>query len=459
MTDAIGYRIKAIWEWVFCDRTRDDHEMTDSTVFHWSRDSFAMAAKFGAPAMPYDKRGSSVRGGVGLRIDQDTCLYPVDSADYITSALWAPEKLTALGGFELDATIPDDASVLMQFWNGSDWYVWAGTPGAWIVADSVTPALWCEEADLQAGFLAGGLDIGEREFQLRLKLISDDGTATPVVHRVNILGDFDYDIEEDLIKRSIKPTMEANIIVPADFGFYAGAADLSEVSLDTVDNGGIGTHWPLDLQGVLCAYNLTDDPNQEADIFSSWDAVTKTVTFSSSPAFSGGEPGDRGLIRVLFGVKFIQVTGIDLAGLEAVPEVLMEDLAIVDTRRFLGQPAVIRHDKANLAAVKVYPPQFNDYRLTLTIKGPATEYVYRIANAIKAFLDQNRMLTLAATGHQVSWRVTSDLSLQVIDSANQDLRAGSMEIGIFNVPRWGLGYGARRYIDTINILTKKCCSS
>jgi len=234
-----------------------------------------------------------------------------------------------------DGTDLGDIEYQLSNDGGTTFYYWAGS--IWAAAGASD---WNTEVEVDENISTFPL-LNPRQIQIKVRLTPPDsagpfsgsGTLTPVLADVAVAFDSQGDVLEDLaisLQSYIQSTMECRFVQETDIQF---ATD--EAVVDVYQNfAGVTA-------GSVRVYNLTTDPTESTDLFSSIaedaGAETGTITMSSSQA-SGS------IIKVYFSMKplvFIappdflasaDMDGDDVASRTAFPVAKLPSIALIPLR-------------------------------------------------------------------------------------------------------------------------------
>ena len=207
------------------------------------------------------------------------------------------------------------AEIYLRIYDGSDDYWWDGA--AWSVAGA---GEWNTEAEINANIDTFPILPG-RTFAITVNLRSVDSLneVTPIVSEIRVLMLVYIDFIEDLVLRSLLPTLETGITALSNYAAIPSASsDVSEI-----DFGAYRKNTPYNITNVEQVYDLTNDPNLLTNIFSSYNPTTEIISLSPDlPA------GARPLVLFRYTPEIIYITHQDYTEVGKLPAMIIQRIEV-----------------------------------------------------------------------------------------------------------------------------------
>lgn len=269
-----------------------------------------------------------------------TAVYPLDTDLTVTTWEVNPTAVRQWLSFAADpkpTDQPTGTSVGYKINDGTDDRYWDG--GAWEVAGA---ADWNTEDEVSANL---GTFPMTKKLKVVLNLVTTDVGETPSVGSLDVLMLCRIDYIRTLIGDSLVASLRSSIQPTFDFGLDAPGGTL--VSLR-------GMETPYEILSVDEVYNHTQDPDHLTDLYSAYDATSKTITLTAAQ--------DRGdALWVRFTAQpdvYVSWPSQDYTEVARVPAVIIN---VVDLTGGLIAARQEAHDRQALqATVRKFP-----FRLTL----------------------------------------------------------------------------------------------
>jgi len=271
---------------------------------------------------------------------------------------------------------------------------WNSGANAWVPA---APNNWNTEAEVANNIAA--FPASTQTIQVVLNLKTDDASVTPEVRALRLLYESDLEELEDYVWRSLLPSMRSQIRPIGEHAIEMAAAGAS-IDLNTYP-----IETPYDIVGIDAVYDIDADPRKLTNLFDSYNDATKVI------ALTGAIPGgNTALIRFLYAPVLAVTTHQDYIELEKVPEILLEDVKIVDDLgKSNGAHYVI--NKATGAGKKVPVTQGDIEIRGRYITDKAKDHA-RLSDAVRRYFEANQLLR--------SVGMDDDFRLWLIDFYDQD---------------------------------------
>jgi len=287
---------------------------------------------------------------------QTTGRYPTTENIYFRTWTTTPKACRRLLMMEVFPEIqPDGAMIQVRLNDGTSDYFWDGT--AWSVAAADD---WNDEATINANISSFPI-LPDRTFAVVVNLRSIDGTlvsageVTPIVNEIRVLMEVHIDFIEDIIFRSLMPSIESHITAA---GNYAAIPAPTADTL-TLDFDSLRINTPYNIIGIIGVYDLTDDIDLLYNLYSSYSSVTGLITLTSTfPA------GHRPLIIFRYRPEVVYIQHQDYFEVSKLPTILIQrlEVPVASSYNQLAVEGIV--DKGTYAAVVIDDPM----RITLQFR-------------------------------------------------------------------------------------------
>lgn len=305
----------------------------------------------------------------------------------VTLENWKARGLLSLYGFQADEQAAGDFAGVIGYQLSPDagvtWYVFDTVGIAWVVAVGAFVSVYNpqEVVDEQIQTfpviaLPGG------QVQVRARLTPEvGGRRTPVLQRVTLMAELDYDYERDVIV-SLKHYIEQNLKVRSTW-----RETLSVAAASTL----IKTDWAQVLAPVR-VFNLTADPGRTVNLFLS--VVGKTVNFTAP------QVGD---IEVqFFGVPKVFISAEENYQLSTIPSVVLNTPTISERRDLRNGNGEVDRAIARGKAKTRPGRQFFDGTVTIGCQAALKHEALAISDGMKPVFSQERVVMSEATGEPMT---------------------------------------------------------
>lgn len=254
---------------------------------------------------------------VKLKMDQTTWKYPSDTDIWFRTWVTTPKSCRKLLMFESFPVIqPCDedgnhAELYYRIYDGTDDLWWDGV--AWSVAGA---GEWNTEEEINTNIDTYPI-LPDRSFAITVNLRSVDtrNQITPLVKELRVLMEVHIDFLEDIVFRSLMPSIKNNVTALANYA--AVPAFASDVS--SIDFSQYRINTPYNIVDVERVYDLTDDIELLYNLFDSYDTGTGVITLASDlPA------GHRPLIIFRYQPEIVYITHQDWIEVHKLPAIILQ---------------------------------------------------------------------------------------------------------------------------------------
>ena len=356
--------------------------------------------------------------------------YPVSTTAIVTQAArggylvreWAAiEPMYSQPADTLTECRIHDGDGTSYYWNGAAWQV-AGA------SDWTTPELVAANAStIDAELLP--------KVGLEWRLSTQDAEATPYVYGGMAAAGLWFGARtgataeetlsdswaDDLIHRVLVPWLRSLDPERTDEGVTSTYLSIRDYS----GGPGQGSGWIV--REATVAYDLTDDPEMQAPLSTSWNAATKELTFT--PAVPAGH---RYAVR-LIGVPTVVFGGDRDLFLAGIPQVVIESIGVVtDGPGYQGDDIV--RDIASAEAFRIPAGRPRSYPMVLLLQSDGQVSALEIHAALERAMNSRGGIVLISegTGMPVQLRITRQLrpartGMGMAAAARVDLTADVVE--------------------------------
>lgn len=340
--------------------------------------------------------------------EQSDGSYPTDSDLNVKTWVAQPHCVKAWLGFQVDVTLPTVKNVAVtsvgfRLSNGTNQYWWNGA--SW----EINTSSWNTEIEVATNI--GSFTIADQKLQVVINLKTTNPTVTPLVRSVKVLYDGDIHFQEDLIYRSLVPSLDQQVR-PKGRTRIKLAANSSTVDISVIET-------PYNIESIDGAFNHTDDPEHLTDLYQSYDSGTKVVTLSSEQS-----AGKVIHIDFLWKPEVIVATSQDYTELEKVPSIVLNDINFVDASETgVGDNCVF--NKGTFSGWKVGTPIQGDLEFTMRLITDKSVDLMRLSDEVKRWIMNNRFLT--SFGLDEEYRLWLINEFDMTTAANkEDIHSGRL---------------------------------
>jgi len=340
--------------------------------------------------------------------------YPTDDDLHLKTWVAQPQSVQQWLGFEVEAThfeVDGQVATSLGFRlsDGVDEYWWDG--GNWVVNTTD----WNTEVEV-AGNISNFPAIAKK-LQVIVNLKTTNKYVTPYLRDIKVLYSSNIEFKEDLLYRTLIPLLRDNVRPIADYPI--------ELTSDT-DTLDLANDFPLEtpynIVGIDSAYNHTDDPNHNTDIYQSYDPGTNVVTLSQ--VVSAGKVV---WLRFYWEPEVAVTTSRDYTEIQKVPSLVLDDVNLVNATEYGPDDYVV--NKSTGEAVIVPAPIRGDLEIMANLITDKGVDQTRLADEMKRFFANNPLIT--STGLDEEYRLWLLDEYDMRTSANLgDLHTGRLRFSI-----------------------------
>ncbi len=185
------------------------------------------------------------------------------------------------GGSNADFVI-DEIQVYDDVQHTADYtpltYEFPATVDGW---SSVASFVWNTEAEISENISTFAETITSKKIQFIAKLKTTDDEETPILYGYKLLIEAQFDWWEDLVIRSLVPSLRDNFSFIKDFSAQQNATG---TTFNIKTDAYFIPEEDLNISSIDAVYNHTDDLNHDTDLLSSYNSGTGLVTLTTSVA-------------------------------------------------------------------------------------------------------------------------------------------------------------------------------
>ncbi len=356
----------------------------------------------------------------GVRLDPGNFLeLSENDAGFLTTAnlsaktwLSTPRSAKRYIGFESNHVAPKDEDLVQVTSvgfrlsrNGTEQLFWNGS--AWVAASA---GQWNTEAQVSANISSLTLSATHRGLQVIVNLLTTDPELSPRVYYVKALYDSDVEWMEDIVVRTFKAALEANVRPIGEAVVKASGAATVTLTLEA-------SYTVTDIDTV---YNLTDDPETLTNIFLSYNPTTKVVTMTATQG-----AGENILIRFKYKPEVQLMPSQDAVEIAKTPAIAIGDVRAVKVLQIGICESVI--DKVSGQGWRLTGGEQVDIEVPLQILTSKEKDSVRMSDEIRSFFKRTPLLTTYGTDEKLRVHIwdehTANNSPNAAGSHGSKLRA------------------------------------
>ena len=363
-----------------------------------------------------------------LKLDSDG-KYPTDLDLHVKSQIVDPEAIKGILGFHADPiedSQPTGTSIQFRIGDGTTEYYHDG--GSWTAAGASD---WNTESEVAANIET--FPVGQ--FQVVVNLATTDQTATPVCEGVCLMLDVDLDYLPSIVGDSLAPSLREGLrpVIDHALVFDQGGTIISLLDLETAYN----------IVSIESAYDFDSDPNKLNDIFSSYDAASKTLTLTTALS-----PGTKVWLKIKIEPEvYINWANQDYIEIEKLPAIVIDRIEGSGSQVY-GM-AHVRNSSAKTARVLR-----RHYRMSLlldiVLMSAKDRPLFAMMDLALEHAHDNVVLRWRAIDEKISLKTTTELDFR----PRPDLKSGHesfYSIRLDEINMW-LGSEEIRYlVEQMNI--------
>lgn len=343
---------------------------------------------------------------------------------FVKSRLTTPLSVRRWTGFQakiIHFGDPDNPTVQVtgaQFRldDGTDERYWDG--GAWAVAGASD---WNTEQEIVDNITSWDVATLGRSMRVVVNLSTSDARFTPELCVVNMLYEAQIEFQEDIIFRSLVPSLR-NTVRPIGRTVFLAPATGTVFNLEAVE---IDT--PYNFVDVDSVYDGTNDPDKLTDLFLSYNPGTKDVTLSSPIT-----AGDQVWINFIYEPEVAVSTSQDFNEGEKVPQLVITEIEF--NGKELQQDDSVA-DKAAKTTTVVPAPVQGDMLFTLEAITDKELDKQRLIEEVARYMYNNPILT--STGLDEDYRLWMLSEFEDVTIINQkELKSAEATFAIRNFRMW-----------------------
>lgn len=355
--------------------------------------------------------------------------YPTGAENTFQTWLFHPSSVKEWITFQEKASRPEYTDISYRVGNSVQDYFWNG------VAWDPSPG-WSTPVEI-----AGNLESfppSRDGIRLICNLTTTDRSRTPEIEALRLLWASAIEFTEDILYRTMVPLMKASLR-PITELLVDLASDTNQINL--VDDYPLDV--PYEIVGCDSVFNETDDSDNFADIYSSWNQMSKTVTLSATVA-----AGKTVRLRLLYQPDVVVTTAMSYKEVAAIPYVEIDQ---VEERNLelagFGDYVV---NVANDRSYKIKEPRQGDLVMRLSVAAEKGVDLTRLKDEVRRFIDL----------HPQVWSVGLDRPYDLVQespftgsssASRDDLQTASSRLRIAGVLYWGKGDAEGGIVKRINV--------
>lgn len=325
---------------------------------------------------------------------EDVSPFSLDTDLTIETRLTTPNGIKQWLFFEAVKNEPTGTTIRYRFNNGTREIYWDG--GSWVTA---TPTDWNTEIEIQTNLPTFPFD--NNSISIITNMITTNDRVTPLLFEIRLLGWFEFEVYEDLMKSismkmhdEIRPVTDAAASVLTDTSSFDFTGDYK------LQNSG------YNIVDVTRIYNKSDDTLEKVNIADTYTpgSLNQDGKTSAPGVVTTTVPITTGKI-VKFKIQYVpeiadytdedyfEVLKLPLIAFETVEEIIRRDGLRVNQYGLTTSSAgwCIR-DFTNMTAVQVLPPAQIDLRIGYAVFTDSSRDQKRLMDAMEKFFQSNRLI-------------------------------------------------------------------
>jgi len=346
--------------------------------------------------------------------------YPTDSDLYAKTWVTNPANARQWLGFEADQInyIVDGVQVTsigFRLSDGTDEYYWNGA--SW----EVNTTSWNTEEEVAPNIST--FPVTDRKLQVVINLKTTDGGYTPKLGLIKVLYSSDIEFQEDIIYRSLVPSLREQIRPISDYPIELVAAT-DQINL----KGDYKLDTPYNILSIDGVFNHTDDPDHWTDLYQSYDSVTQVITLSEEVGV-----GKVVWVRFIYEPEVAVNTSRDFLEPERVPAIILDDVNYIEAAPLAQDDSVV--DKSDGSAVKIPAPIQGNLEIQAFILTDKDRDQHRLADQVKKFFEDNPFLRSRGLDENYRLWLVEEYDMRA-EANSADIRTGRCMFRIENVRYW-----------------------
>jgi hypothetical protein len=294
-----------------------------------------------------------------------------------------------------------------EYWhNGSSW--------------EVNTSNWNTENEVANNI--SSFPVIKKKIQIIINLVTTDKTVTPYVYEILVAYKSNIEFEEDLIIRSLIPSLRNGIRPISDF-----TIELSS-STSTIDLGNdYKLENPYNIVGIDSVYNKTDDPDQFSDLLQSYNPSTKVITLNSSV-----DSGKLVWIKFIYQPVVALSTDVNYLEIDKVPAIHIT--SVKNSSFEITHSTAVRNKDSKTATQIVFPTQVTVDISLIGVAGLMRDQI-RLGDEIERFFCNNKKLTSVGLDEKYDIIVTRPYEKRSTQGED-NIKTGLLSIRIKNALKY-----------------------
>jgi hypothetical protein len=332
--------------------------------------------------------------------------YSTDSDIQVATWLSEPKSIKKWLVFYVKSDEPDatslgyrlsDDGINPMYWDGLEWRAPVGSE-------------WNTESEINEGIQE--FPTSNTAIQVIINLKTTDAAYTPSVFEVHLAYESDVNYQEDYV-RSLIRAVRTNVRPIADYRTTVKRSTTT-ITLDSIET-------PYNIASVDSVFNVSDDPNLQEDLFSSFDSATKTITLSKEV-----DGGSTIHVRFVYEPKIALTTSQDYTELDKVPAIIVESVSTGQSHDVGNQHIINKSTGDGYVWKNLYQVDIEVPMRMVTDKAIDQQ---RLSDAMKAFFSSNPFLVSIARDERYRLWLINDYD-QLTYPTQSELHTGRLRARI-----------------------------
>lgn len=369
---------------------------------------------------PTKIRLDSVRNVVELKKDALTGKYPTDANIYVISPLFQPKAVRQWWMFQafIDHVFRGTTALTsdgFRLHDGTNQYWHNGS--AWVV----NTTNWNTEAQVVANIST--FPDTARKIRVVVNLVTTNGLYTPSLSLVKVAYKAKIQYMEDLIYRSLAPSLRSSFRTLIDFAFKAPFPGGTSLPVGpTLDAAKV----PVNIIDADSVFDHTLDPDHLNNLLISYNTGTRVATLSGSIPV-----GNVAFIQLVVEPEvIIETTSQDFSEVEKVPSVIIDNLEAADSTPGNQDDFIV--NKTTNAAIRLPAPYRFNIRGSIILLAPGAVDLTRMIDSIVEYMENNETIRSVGLDRRYRMMLVDEFSIETTPTV-QDLHSARASFQIFDV--------------------------
>lgn len=380
--------------------------------------------------------------------------YFLDFDIFAITLLTTPQSIKQWLSFEVIGDFPIGTESFYRLTNGVREIYWDG--GTWVTA-SLTD--WNTEQDIRDNISTFPFD--NKSIGVVINLRTTDVLQTPKINEIKFLGNFDYNIYQDLLESTMQE-LHDNLRPISDI--------ISEV-ITTTNSFDLNNTYKLENKGynivdIEAMYDLTNDPleiNNLKDVYTP--GILNEDGETNSPGIittlSSIQAGDIVKIKIIYVPEIAEHTDEDFFEIGKLPSIIFETIEEINKRDAISVKETFSsggdfiRDIPNKTAIRVLPPAHIDLQIGYAIFTDLSMDQFRLSLEMSKFIQT--ILKIRSRAIDECFFLNESLNIETDNKGTQgNLMKSKGSFDIRNIPLFIKSVVNEHLVTSVNLgITKQ----